>query len=143
MTTITRSALVMYTADQMFDLVNDVRRYPEFLNGCERTEVLAEGNDFIEATLTIAKAGIKQSFSTHNQLERPFRMHMTLLDGPFTRFEGIWHFDALSEEACKVSLDMDFEVANKVTGIALGAVFKQVANMMVDAFVKRANEVYG
>ncbi len=143
MTTITRSALVMHSAEQMFDLVNDVRRYPEFLQGCQATEVLAEGEDFIEARLTIAKAGINQSFSTRNTLVRPQRMEMRLVDGPFTRFEGVWRFQALSAEACKVSLDMEFEVANRLTGAALGAVFKQVANMMVDAFVKRAKQIYG
>ncbi|MFL0808017.1 MAG: type II toxin-antitoxin system RatA family toxin [Oceanobacter sp.] len=142
MTTITRSALVMYSAEQMFELVNDVRRYPEFLEGCKATEVIAEGDDFIEASLTISRAGLNQSFSTHNQLVRPERMEMRLLDGPFTRFHGVWHFQKLSDEACKVSLDMEFEVANKLTGVALGAVFKQVANMMVDSFVKRAKEVY-
>jgi len=142
MTTITRSALVMYSAEQMFELVNDVRRYPEFLDGCKATEVIAEGDDFIEASLTISRAGLNQSFSTHNQLVRPERMEMRLLDGPFTRFHGVWHFQKLSDEACKVSLDMEFEVANKLTGVALGAVFKQVANMMVDSFVKRAKEIY-
>ncbi len=142
MTTITRSALVMYSAEQMFELVNDVRRYPEFLEGCKATEVIAGGDDFIEASLTISRAGLNQSFSTHNQLVRPERMEMRLLDGPFTRFHGVWHFQKLSDEACKVSLDMEFEVANKLTGVALGAVFKQVANMMVDSFVNRAKEVY-
>ena len=143
MTSITRSALVMHTAEQMFDLVNDVRSYPEFLQGCQATEVLAEGDDFIEARLTIAKAGVNQSFSTRNTLQRPQRMEMRLVDGPFTRFHGVWHFQPLSDEACKVSLDMDFDVGNKLAGVALGAVFKQVANMMVDAFVKRAKEIYG
>ena len=143
MTSITRSALVMYSAEQMFDLVNDVRRYPEFLNGCQATEVLAEGDDFIEARLTIAKAGVNQSFSTRNTLQRPLRMEMRLVDGAFSHFHGVWHFQPLSDEACKVSLDMDFSVGNKLAGVALGAVFKQVANMMVDAFVKRAKEIYG
>lgn len=143
MTTITRSALVMHSAEQMFQLVNDVRRYPEFLDGCKATEVIAEGDDFIEATLTIAKAGVNQSFSTHNTLVRPERMEMRLLNGPFSRFEGVWRFQALSDEACKVSLDMDFEMSNRLASVAMGAVFKQIANMMVDSFVKRAKQVYG
>ena len=143
MTTITRSALVMHSAEQMFQLVNDVRRYPEFLDGCKATEVIAEGDDFIEATLTIAKAGVNQSFSTHNTLVRPERMEMRLLNGPFSRFEGVWRFQPLSDEACKVSLDMDFEMSNRIAGVAMGAVFKQIANMMVDSFVKRAKQIYG
>ncbi|MAX98828.1 MAG: ubiquinone-binding protein [Oceanospirillaceae bacterium] len=143
MTTISRSALVMYSAEQMFELINDVRRYPEFLNGCKATQVIAEGDDFIEATLTISKAGVNQSFSTHNDLYRPERMEMRLLDGPFSKFEGIWRFQPLSDDACKVSLDMEFDVGGLLAGAALGMVFKQVANTMVDAFVKRAKEVYG
>ncbi|MAD44392.1 MAG: ubiquinone-binding protein [Oceanospirillaceae bacterium] len=143
MTTISRSALVMHSAEQMFDLVNDVRRYPEFLHGCKATEVIAEGDDFIEARLTISKAGVNQSFSTHNDFVRPQRMDMNLLDGPFSKFSGVWRFQALSDEACKVSLDMEFDVGGLIAGAALGVVFKQVANSMVDAFVKRANEIYG
>jgi len=143
MTTISRSALVMHSAEQMFDLVNDVRRYPEFLQGCKATEVIDEGDDFIEATLTISKAGVNQSFSTHNDFVRPQWMDMRLLDGPFTKFTGIWRFQALSDEACKVSLEMEFEVGGLIAGAALGMVFKQVANTMVDAFVKRAKEIYG
>ncbi|MGB1093002.1 MAG: type II toxin-antitoxin system RatA family toxin [Oceanobacter sp.] len=143
MTEISRSALVMYSAEQMFDLVNDVRRYPEFLDGCQKTEVLNESENFIEARLTISKSGFSQSFSTHNDIVRPDRMVMKLLDGPFDTFEGIWRFTPLSEEACKVSLDMNFTMANKLKGAAMGLAFKQIANMMVDAFVKRAKVVYG
>ena len=143
MTSISRSALVMYSAAQMFDLVNDVRRYPEFLDGCVATEVLAEGEDFIEATLSIAKAGVNQSFSTHNTLVRPQRMEMRLLNGPFSRFSGIWTFQALADNACKVTLEMEFEMSNRLAGAAMGMVFKQIANMMVDAFVKRAKQIYG
>jgi ribosome-associated toxin RatA of RatAB toxin-antitoxin module len=143
MTTITRSALVMHTAEEMFDLVNDVRRYPEFLPGCQATEVLDEDHNFIEARLTISKAGLQHSFSTHNDLVRPERMDIRLLEGPFSRFTGAWRFQKLSDEACKVSLDMEFEMGNFITGAAMGALFKQVAGAMVDSFVKRANEIYG
>lgn len=133
----------MYSAEQMFDLVNDVRRYPEFLDGCRTTEVLSESEAFIEARLTIAKSGFSQSFSTHNDLERPSRMTMRLMDGPFDRLEGVWCFTPLSPDACKVSLDMEFEMANKLKGAAMSLAFKQIANMMVDAFVTRASEIYG
>lgn len=142
MTTITRSALVMFTAEQMYELVNDVEAYPEFLPGCSATELLSKTDSELQATLTIKKAGVNQSFTTKNALQFPHRMEMTLVDGPFSRFVGVWHFDRLSDEACKVSLDMDFEVNNKLAGIALGAVFKQVASSMVDAFVKRASQIY-
>jgi ribosome-associated toxin RatA of RatAB toxin-antitoxin module len=143
MTTITRSALVMHSAEEMFELVNDVSRYPEFLSGCEHTEVLDQGEDFIEARLTIAKAGFNQSFSTRNTLERPTRMDMQLVDGPFSHFHGIWLFTPLAEDACKVSLELEFEIANRIAGAAVGAVFKQIANTMVDSFVQRAKYIYG
>ncbi|MEN9463944.1 MAG: hypothetical protein RL217_125 [Pseudomonadota bacterium] len=143
MTTINRSALVMHSAQQMFDLVNDVARYPEFLQGCKATRVIAEGEDFIEASMTLAKAGFEQAITTRNVLVRPESMEMRLVDGPFSKFKGVWRFQALSPEACKVSLDLEFEVSNRLAGAALGAVFKQVASSMVDAFVARGKQIYG
>jgi len=143
MTRITRSALVLHSAEQMFDLVNDVSRYPEFLQGCEATRVIAQDDSFIEAELTLAKAGFQQSFITRNTLIRPTEMQMSLVDGPFSRFAGTWRFQVLSEGACKVSLELEFEMASRLAGAAMGAVFKQVAGMMVDSFVKRAKEIYG
>lgn len=143
MTSITRSALVMFTDEQMFNLVNDVESYPAFLPGCKATQVISRTEEALEASLTISKAGIDQTFTTRNELQFPHRMEMSLVDGPFSRFSGVWHFHKLSDEACKVSLDMDFEVDNKLAGIALSAVFKQVASTMVDAFVTRAQKVYG
>lgn len=143
MTTITRSALVMYSAEQMFDLVNDVARYPEFLQGCDQSRVIHADSESIEAELTLSKMGLSQSFTTRNQLQRPQRMEMQLVDGPFSHFSGVWQFDALSEEACKVSLHMEFDINNRLAGMALSTLFKQVANNMVDAFVQRAQVVYG
>jgi ribosome-associated toxin RatA of RatAB toxin-antitoxin module len=87
--------------------------------------------------------GVNQTFTTRNKLQFPERMELSLVDGPFSRFVGVWHFYRLSDDACKVTYDMDFEVSNKLAGIALGAVFKQMASMMVDSFVKRAKQVYG
>lgn len=143
MTIISRSALVMYSAEQMFDVVNDVRKYPEFLQGCQSTRVIAEGDDFIEAELTLSKAGFTQSFVTRNTLVRPELMEINLVEGPFSSLRGTWRFQALADDACKVSLDLEFEVASRIAGAALGALFKQVANTMVDAFVKRGKQVYG
>lgn len=143
MTVINRSALVMHSAEQMFNLVNDVARYPEFLQGCKATRVIAEGEDFIEASMVLAKAGFEQAITTRNTLVRPQSMEMKLVDGPFSKFKGVWRFQALSSEACKVSLELEFEVSNRLAGAALSAVFKQVASSMVDAFVARGKQVYG
>ncbi len=143
MTTISRSALVMYSAEQMFDVVNDVRSYPEFLQGCQASRVIAEGDDFIEAELTLSKAGFTQSFVTRNTLVRPELMEINLVEGPFSELRGTWRFQPLADDACKVSLDLEFEVTNRIAGAALSVLFKQVANTMVDAFVKRGKQVYG
>lgn len=142
MTSISRSALVMHSAEQMFDLVNDVRAYPLFLQGCKKTEVLEEGEDFMLARMVLARAGFEQSIVTRNELVRPESLDMRLVEGPFSKFSGIWRFQALSDEACKVTLDMEFEVSNKLASLALTALFKQVANTMVDSFVKRAKQIY-
>jgi len=142
MTSITRSALVMHSAEQMYALVNDVESYPQFLPGCASTELISKTDEELVASLTISKVGVNQTFTTRNKLQFPDRMELSLVDGPFSRFVGVWHFQRLSSEACKVSLDMDFEVNNKIAGIALGVVFKQMAATMVDSFVSRAKQVY-
>jgi len=143
MTSITRSALVMHSAEQMYGLVNDVESYPQFLPGCASTEIISKTDDELVASLTISKVGVNQTFTTLNKLQYPKRMELSLVDGPFSRFVGVWHFQRLSDEACKVTFDMDFEVNNKLAGIALGVVFKQMATTMVDSFVSRAKQVYG
>lgn len=142
MTSITRSALVMHSAAQMYALVNDVESYPQFLPGCSATELISSNDEELVASLTISKVGVNQTFTTRNKLHYPERMELSLVDGPFSRFVGVWNFQRLSDEACKVSFDMDFEVDNKIAGIALGAVFKQMATTMVDSFVQRAKQVY-
>lgn len=143
MTQISRSALVNYSAQQMFDLVNQVEHYPEFLPGCEKTEVIERSDEVIQARLTLAKAGFRQSFVTRNQLTIPSHMSINLVEGPFKHFQGEWNFIALDEEASKVSLDLSFEVSSRIAGAALNMLFKQLAGMMVECFVKRAKQVYG
>ena len=143
MTSITRSALVMHSAEQMYNLVNDVENYPQFLPGCAATELISKTDDELVASLTISKVGVNQTFTTRNKLQFPDRMELSLVDGPFKHFVGIWHFQRLSDDACKVTYNMDFEVSSRIAGIALGAVFKQMATTMVDSFVQRAAQVYG
>ncbi|SEG81030.1 type II toxin-antitoxin system RatA family toxin [Marinobacterium lutimaris] len=143
MAQVNRSALVLHTADEMFELVNDVRRYPEFLPWCSSTEVVHESEDTLEATLYLAKGGLKYSFTTRNSLQRPERMEIKLVEGPFKSLTGIWTFTPLSDEASKVELNMHFEFSGKLTGIAMGKVFNSVATTLVDAFVTRADQVYG
>lgn len=143
MAEVNRSALVLHTAQQMFDLVEDVRRYPEFLPWCAATEVICETEDTLEATLHLAKGGLKYSFTTRNQLERPERMTLTLVKGPFKSLAGVWTFTPLSDEASKVELNLNFEFSGKLTGVAMSKVFNSVATTLVDAFVSRADQIYG
>ncbi len=143
MTEVNRSALVLHSAQQMFDIVNDVQAYPEFLPWCAATELMYEKEQEMQATLHLAKAGLKYSFTTHNRLIRPHRIDLELVEGPFSRLAGVWTFESLSDEACKVTLNLGFEFAGKLTGLAMSKVFNQVANSLVDAFVQRADKLYG
>jgi ribosome-associated toxin RatA of RatAB toxin-antitoxin module len=140
---INRSALVLHTQEQMFNIVNDVRAYPEFLPWCSSSQIIHEDVGQLEATLHLSKAGLKYSFTTRNQLHPYDRMEIQLVEGPFSKLVGVWTFEALSDEACKVSLDLQFEFANKLAGMAMAKVFNQVAATLVDAFVQRADALHG
>jgi ribosome-associated toxin RatA of RatAB toxin-antitoxin module len=142
MTQVNRSALVLHSAQQMYDIVNDVKAYPDFLPWCARTELLCEDEQKMEATLYLAKAGFKYSFTTRNHLLKPNRISIDLVEGPFSELSGFWVFDALNEEACKVSLSLSFEFAGKLKNMAMSKVFNQVATTLVDAFVQRADKLY-
>lgn len=143
MTVVNRSALVLHTAEQMFDLINDVARYPEFLPWCSSTKLIAETEEQIEATLFLSKGGLSYSFTTRNQKQRPTRMTIALVEGPFQSLEGVWTFTPLSDEACKVELNLSFEFSGKLTSLAMSKVFNSVATTLVDAFVARADKIYG
>lgn len=143
MTSISRSALVEYSAEQMFDLVNDIEHYPEFMQGCVSAQVLSQSDTELVGELRLAKAGISQQFTTKNTLLRPERIDMSLVEGGFKNFAATWAFDALTENACKVSLSMEFEFKSGLMGFAAEKLFSSSANNLVDAIVQRAHEVYG
>ena len=143
MTVIQKSALVKFSAQQMFDLVNDVEAYPKFLPWCGGSRIIKREDDIVEAELLISKGGFKKSFSTRNKTEKGLSMTISLMSGPFSSLEGIWNFIPLREDACKISLDMEFEMSGKLASIAFGAVFNQICNTMVSSFTARAKEVYG
>lgn len=138
-----RSALVNYTAQQMFDLVNDIEAYPHYMDGCVGAQVLQREDNWLEARLDIKKAGVAQSFITRNQLQPPTTMTMTLVDGPFSHLHGCWRFTPLSDSACKVSFELEFELKNRLLGMAMGKVFETLANRQVDALCARAQHIYG
>ncbi len=143
MTTISRSALLPYSADQIFELINDVSAYPEFMDGCVGAEVLSESDDAMVARLDLSRAGVRQSFTTRNALQRPLEIKLDLVDGPFESFTGRWTLLALNEQACKVSLFLSFTLNSSVLSAAARQLFNGAANSMVDAMVKRAKVVYG
>ncbi len=144
MATVSRSALVPYSPQQMFDLVNDVEHYPEFLQWCESTEVLEDKPDEMLARLHLAFGGLKKSFTTRNRLQPGKMIEIRLVDGPFHHLEGFWRFNPLADGgACKVVLDMEFDFSTPLVKFAFGPVFTQIANSLVDSFTKRARDVYG
>ena len=142
MTTISKSALVPYTAEQMFDLVDRVSDYPEFLPWCGGAEELSRDNDEVKASVTISHSGINKAFTTCNRLQKNKMIEMELVNGPFKHLHGFWRFETLSDNACKVSLDLEYEFSSKLLGMAVGPVFNQIANSMVDSFCLRADKIY-
>lgn len=142
MTSINRSALVEYSAEQMFDLVNDIEHYPQFMQGCVSAKVLSQSDTELVGELRLAKAGISQQFTTKNTLLRPERIDMSLVEGGFKNFSSQWTFDALTTNACKVSLSMEFEFKSGLMGFTAEKLFSSSANNLVDAIVQRAHEVY-
>jgi ribosome-associated toxin RatA of RatAB toxin-antitoxin module len=141
MPTINRSALVPHTTKEMFQLVDDIDRYVEFLPWCTESRVLERSEDEVTATILLSKGSLNKSFTTRNLLQKHKMIEMRLVDGPFKHLQGFWRFDSLNDHACKVSLDLDYEFSSKLVAMAIGPVFNQIANTLVDAFVNRAKEL--
>jgi len=138
-----KSALVPFSAAQMYGLVSDMERYPEFLPWCSAARLISKDGEQLCGEIEVSRLGITQRFSTCNRLHPPERMELRLREGPFRTLEGAWAFTPLREDACKVALRLEFEFSGKLIDKAFGAVFGQIANSLVDAFCKRAYEVYG
>lgn len=133
-----RHALVRHSAKRMYDLVNAVEKYPNWFTWCSASEVLEQGEDFMRARLELRIAGIRSAFSTRNTLEYPHRIRMQLEEGAFSHLRGEWVFHALAEDACKVSLTLDFE-ANSLLSPAFVLGFQGLADKMVDDFCRQAD----
>jgi len=140
--TIKRSALVPFPVHAMYSLVNDVASYPQFMEGCEAVEIIEDTQDTMVATLRLKKAGLQLNLTTCNQLTANQSIEMKLQDGPFDSFSGIWQFNPLSDSACKLSLDLEFEFKSRTFGKLATAMFSEVANNLVDALCQRANDIY-
>jgi len=135
--------LVEYPAAKMFSLVDDVERYPEFLPWCGAAEIISRDDQTVHAALHINYKGIKQRFSTRNRVETPNLIEITLIEGPFKHLDGRWCFTPLGAEACKVEFALHYEFVNRLLEKLVGPVFNYIANSFVDAFVRRAESLYG
>lgn len=143
MNVIKRSALVPYSVRQMFELVNGIEDYPRFLPWCQQSEVISRSEEEITASLEIVWKGIHKSFTTQNYLTAYKEIKISLVEGPLRHLEGKWQFQALGDEGCKVLLDLDFEFAGHFIDRIFEPIFNHIANSLVDAFCKRAKEIYG
>ncbi|BBL35089.1 persistence and stress-resistance toxin PasT [Nitrosomonas stercoris] len=144
MTEIEKTVLVEYSAAQMFHLVDTVENYPEFLPWCSGASMnLMEDNESARATINIDYRGIKHSFTTKNKRRPPELIEMELLEGPFEKLNGYWHFIPLSETACKIEFKLHYTFSHKLLEKLVGPVFYVIANSFVEAFVGRAEKIYG
>ncbi len=140
---VVKSVLVPYTASEMFELVDRVEDYPAFLPWCGGSELHRRDEQVTAATIHIRYMQIRQHFSTENQKRVPEEMQIHLTRGPFRRLHGHWRFRALGDAACKVEFHLHYEFSSSLLEKALGPVFNHITNTFVDAFVQRAEAVYG
>ncbi|WP_456407237.1 type II toxin-antitoxin system RatA family toxin [Thiolapillus sp.] len=141
MAIVEKTALVPVPAAILYEIVNDVDRYPEFLPWCKDARLLSRTDDELCGEIVVSKAGVTRAFSTCNRLFPYHRIEIHLKEGPFRKLEGAWEFTELREDACKVALTLEFEFSSGLMDKAFGIVFGQIANSLVDAFCKRANEL--
>ncbi|AWH87980.1 SRPBCC family protein [Limnobaculum parvum] len=140
---IKRSALVNYSAGQMYKLANDVLSYPKFLPGCVSSRILEQTENTMTASIDVAKVGIRKTFTTCNHMVENAIIDMKLVDGPFRSLQGGWLFTPLGDDACRIEFNLEFEFSSKLIEIAFGRIFQDLAQNMVQSFTRRAKEVYG
>jgi ribosome-associated toxin RatA of RatAB toxin-antitoxin module len=143
MAEIEKTVLVSYSAEKMFNLVDDVAKYPEFLPWCDGTTVVHLSETVTHATVNINYHHVKHSFSTENKRNPPLLIEMNLLNGPFEHLDGHWRFIPLSDEACKIEFRLHYTFSHKILEKLVGPVFHMIANSFVESFIGRADTVYG
>ena len=142
MSTISRSALVPYSAEQMYALVNNIEDYPNFVPWCSRSTEQQLSATEKQASLYFSRGAIKTSFTTKNTLTPSQKIQLELVDGPFSQLRGYWQFADIDDNGSRVQLDLEFELSNRMLKIALESFFSQICDRLVNSFVQRANEVY-
>ena len=146
MKTVHKSVLIWYSAAEMFSLVTDVASYPKFLPWCDRASVLEEDAHGVTAQVGLSMAGLKQSFTTRNTHIKDRKVNLKLVNGPFSKLDGHWDFTPVGkagDRACKIDFSLRYDFDNAVLAALIGPVFDKIAGSLVDAFVKRAEQVYG
>ena len=138
---IERSAIVPYSAADMYQLVDDIEHYPNFLKWCSASKILNRNEEEVSAELELHFKGVRRSFTTRNRLKKDQSITLELLNGPFKHLEGLWRFNALAEQQCEISLHLEFEFAHSLTGLLFRPVFIHVADGLVEAFCQRAKEL--
>ena len=143
MHSVERSVLVPHSAAQMFDLVADVEKYPEFMPWCGGTTVSDRDASGMQASITISLAGLKQTFTTKNTHDYPNKINLELVDGPFSALKGEWLFTPLTEQACKVVFTLEYEFSSRTLETLVGPIFNRIASSFIDSFTQRALSCYG
>lgn len=143
MHSVERSVLVPHSASQMFDLVADVEKYPQFMPWCGGASVSTRDETGMQASITISLAGIKQTFTTRNTHQYPSCIELELVDGPFSALKGRWEFIPLSEDACKVLFTLNYAFSNRALETMVGPIFNRIATSFIDSFTQRAQVCYG
>lgn len=140
---VSRTALVPYSSSEMYALVSGIEDYPQFLPWCSGSQVHERGESHVKASIELSRAGISRSFTTLNHHVEEQSIHLDLVDGPFSRLKGSWLFDALAPQACRVQFQVSFAFSSTLLGTLFGPVFEETCNTLVDAFIRRAEVVYG
>lgn len=138
-----RQAIVPYSAEEMYNIVNNVAEYSKFLPWCRSSEVHSQTEDEVHATLELARGGLHKSFTTCNRLQKNKLIEIRLVNGPFEHLEGFWRFQPIDETSSQVFFDLEFRFKGKIANFAFGPIFQQISNSLVDAFCKRARDLYG
>jgi ribosome-associated toxin RatA of RatAB toxin-antitoxin module len=138
-----RTVLVEYSPEQMYSLVEGVEDYPKFLPWCGGASVLHRDERTTRARIEINYHGVRHAFTTENRKQAPFEMHIRLVEGPFRRLDGSWRFVSLGGAGCRIEFDLVYEFSSRLLERLVGPVFNHIANTLVDAFLRRAEQVYG
>jgi ribosome-associated toxin RatA of RatAB toxin-antitoxin module len=140
---ISRSAIVEHSAAEVYALVEDIEAYPKFLPWCREARVHERAPAETRATLTVGMSGLRQSFTTRNENRPGEAIDMRLVEGPFREFTASWRFSPLSASACRIEFSLQYEFSSRALGRLLEPLFDRIADTMVDAFARRADEIYG